>query len=196
MKHLSRCLPLILIMHCPFSAFAEDGEPSLVTSPEAVRCASETDCDRDPKHLEQFITGFYSWYVDSEVRIYHLHPGSRREVPYKEKEKKLYTMLTPSFAAFIEDYERRAKLEDEVLDSDFILHGSDYFPEWASTAYSKAIYVDAHSARLTVYLPTPPDKKLFPPAPYCKVHVTLQPAEGTWRVAATGGDERDCSSDD
>lgn len=188
--------PALAALMIVASPLAKEVTNTAIKPPILVECKPDATCDRDPMHLEKFVTGLYRWYVDSEVRIYHIHPALRRMLAREEKQKKLDTMLTPSFAGFIEDQIQRAQKGDyEALDSDFILQGNDYLPEWASTAYSKTLSVNDVAAKITVYLPIPRDKNFFPPAPYCKVHVTLKPSAGAWRIASTGGNETDCSKD-
>ena len=54
---------LMTLIFLPMLDDAYAKEITIYHPPALVACKSFKECDRDPRHLEVFISDFYKWYV-------------------------------------------------------------------------------------------------------------------------------------
>ncbi|MFN7226529.1 MAG: hypothetical protein ACK5UY_04670 [Holosporales bacterium] len=54
-----KMLFFFLLLCAALPAWAGDIQP-----PTLVPCKTAATCDRDPQHLEKFLTDFYRWYIE------------------------------------------------------------------------------------------------------------------------------------
>ena len=184
------CLLLVLFFSLP--AWARQGDAPL-SPPELV-----TASDHDPEHLAMFVTHFFRWWMDNELRNFQAGHGTKdgkeffkgkkeqfkeRELLDQETEETLKKTLTP---VLLHHYENFNGLEE--FNPIFPLGDSN--ESWRNTAFSQIVTLQNHTATLIVSLPPssvyePPNDKPF------QFRILLQTYQGTWRI----GGVRDISSE-
>jgi hypothetical protein len=157
--------------------------------PALVLCRSVADCDRDPKHLEDFVAGFYKWYVTSDPIRESLHdtsPPTPQKIIWdvvRAQDQILKDRLTPAFYHWVRVL---ALQEDPPSDprrcstgSNSITCVQELYEEqmYSTTAHTDSI--GTRTARVTVRLPTLADEVEYPP-----YHLTieLKAYRGNWRI--------------
>jgi hypothetical protein len=184
-------LGVLAVAFIPTASAADPTRPLPNNPPPAlVSCRSVADCDRDPKHLEDFVAGFYKWYTSLDV-VDHARlqdvPEEKRDAWLRQKGVEewriLKDRLTPAFYHWVTVL---ALQEDPPSDprrcstgSNSITCVQELYEEqmYSTTAHTDSI--GTRTARVTVRLPTLADEVEYPP-----YHLTieLKAYRGNWRI--------------
>jgi hypothetical protein len=183
---------ILLLIFFSLSAWGGQGDAPL-SPPELVPAS-----DHDPEHLTMFVTHFFRWWVDNDLRdvITYTKDGKefykdkkeifkQRQILDQEREKTLENSLTPVL------WETYKNSVGDVGVDDPIIPWNDSDDTWRDTIFSQIVTLQDHTATLIVSFPlinmgNPPDN-----APL-QLRILLQTQGGTWRIGgATEITDRD-----
>jgi hypothetical protein len=197
MKRLLCCFLSIFTLSAGSSmALAENTVDKAVMPPALVQCQSEKDCDRNAKHLEQFVADFYKWYAaSSEFTFSHaLHKLPREEFLKRKREHTeqedqiLKTMLSPSFYAWIFTFDKNGERAPNYKycsdDVNFITCSQDNLKVWMTYTTAQLIAKDSNSAVLIVRMPSSENRSSQNRMPLL-VSVQLKVLNGAWKIDGT-----------
>ncbi|MFM7621518.1 MAG: hypothetical protein ACKO57_00880, partial [Alphaproteobacteria bacterium] len=167
--------------------WAEPNNPHL-SPPELVPAS-----DRDPEHLSMFVTHFFRWWVDNNVRASETQGNTKdHTAALREREETLKTILMPSLWDRYQAYARHQGPAEELHPILPVFPIDTFETTWRETAYAKLEFVNEQSAQLIVSLPSINIIAPFPEHIFGKYSVyrdrsslclvTLAPYQGTWRV--------------
>ena len=189
---------LIILLLQPSLVLAKNAEEvPIIQPPTLVECKSEKFCDRDPEHLEKFVSDFYKWYIASKQFTFssalHKLPHETfikiKQAHNKEEDNFLKKLITPDFYQWIHNvsdnkYDRAETEKYCSQDINFFTCSQDYHEEWLYETKSKLIKINNYSATIIVFLPFPLDKSLKQPSPHL-ILVEVEVIEGNWRISGT-----------
>jgi hypothetical protein len=183
-----RNIILLLVLSFCLSAWAGQGDAPL--SPPTLISAS----DHDPEHLTMFVTHFFRWWVDNNVRASETQGNTKDHVAVlREREETLKKILMPTLWDRYQTYAGHAGPAEELHPILPVFPIDTFEATWRETAYSQLRSVDQRSAELIVFLPSITIIAPFPEHIFGKYSVyrdrsslclvTLAPYQGTWRIA-------------
>jgi hypothetical protein len=127
-------------------------------------CKSDTDCDRDPAHLTQFVTDFYKWFFDSS-KMEHIDWENKLNKPVYQ-------------AAFTRKFYNSLNKLLQNSDVNPISLSQDELYTWPSHIQSDLVY-GGSSPVIILMLGTPEERD--------SMLVDLKAENGTWRIANIRG---------
>ena len=183
---------ILLLIFFSLPAWAGQGDAPL-SPPELVPAS-----DHDPEHLTMFVTHFFRWWVDNELRYFQaghdikngkeVFKGKKeqfkeREILDQEREAFLEKSLSPPLWYHYKNF-------DGLEEFNPIFPLGDSNDSWRNTAFSQIVTLQDQTATLIVSLP--PSGVYEPPndAPF-QFRILLKTYQGTWRI----GEVRDVSSE-
>jgi hypothetical protein len=181
---------LLLLIPASSQAAEQKRPVPNIPPPALVLCKTDATCDRDPKHLEAFVTGFYKWYLALEPRRRSTHNGNPSDAEQQteidkigsEEEQTMSKALTPRFHRWVgslfQDKEPQPDPRYCSIDSNPFFCGQDWMDEWADTATARLVSIDKEKAIVHAILPWPES----PDTP--STEVTLKVTKGAWRIDA------------
>jgi hypothetical protein len=189
-----RPLCLLLVLFFSLTAWAGQGEAPL-SPPELIPAT-----DHDPEHLAMFVTHFFRWWMDNELRNFqagHDTKDGKEFFKGKKEQFKEREILDQEREAFLEKslsialWEIYKNSQGDVEASNPIIPWNDSDDTWRDTIFSQIVTLQDHTATLIVSFPlinmgNPPDN-----APL-QLRILLQTQKGTWRIGgATEITDRD-----
>jgi hypothetical protein len=188
-----RFLLFSLLLFLPASSQAAEQKRPVpnIPPPTPVLCKTDATCDRDPKHLEAFVTGFYRWYLGLDLR--------RNAVPWNtpptleqkaqidairhEKKQTMEEVMSPTFFAWVENlYKTEGGQEPNSrycsVGGDPITCTQDYTDEWIDKISSKHMFLRNKHAEIRVFRPWEGGIQAD------HLNVSLVVVSGTWRIDA------------
>jgi hypothetical protein len=183
-----RNIILLLVLSFSLSAWAGQGDAPL-SPPELVPAS-----DHDPEHLTMFVTHFFRWWVDNNVRASETEENTKEHAAVlREREETLKKTLMPSLWNQYQTYIKTQELiEEDGLVFPPLAPIDNFQTPWRETAYARLDFINNAAAQLTVSFP---ETIILAPRPewifdrYSDYRdrsslylVALKPYQGTWRI--------------
>jgi hypothetical protein len=140
------CIALALAALVSVSAMAKESAENIlkIQPPKLVECRTSATCDRDPKHLEDFVVQFYQWYNFTASRLYPARsPDAEAERGEFKKQVNQYisSALHRKYYSISEDN-----------DFDRILCAQDFFLDFPPKAI--LLSIESSSANMLIQFPS------------------------------------------
>jgi len=181
---------IIFLLVFSFSLPACAGQGDAPLSPPELIPATDHDAER----LSMFVTQFFRWWVDNNVRASETQGNTKDHVAVlREREETLKKTLMPSLWNQYQTYIKTQELiEEDGLVFPPLAPIDNFQTPWRETAYARLDFINNAAAQLTVSFP---ETIILAPRPewifdrYSDYRdrsslylVALKPYQGTWRI--------------
>jgi hypothetical protein len=185
---------LIIFSLISTSVSAKNSNPELVeiAPPKLVECKTKGICDHDQQHLEEFVRGFYNWYmVSSDLQFSPSWDKLSKEEHKKRLEahwKKEQNIIKQNITRHFQEWIDKGFVDGEMVDVPDDLYcgsGVNYFTcsqdigdDWINNASAELIAIGSNRAVLLVKMPPNPTPDQFSKT----LSVTIKPEGGFWKI--------------
>ena len=161
---------ILLLIFFSLPAWAGQGDAPL-SPPELVPAS-----DHDPEHLTMFVTHFFRWLLDNDLRYRNTSPDTQeRKHVLKEEADTIKKSITPPLRYHYEQNLRGLEETDPLFPL------GDWEDNWRNTAFSQIVTLQNQTATLIVSFPRyqVSDSPADTPS---QLRVLLEVQGGTWRI--------------
>jgi hypothetical protein len=144
------CRTIIVLVVYIFISGVSHAEILEVPPPRLVECNSPNSCDRNHENLEQFVKGFYEWYINNEDMWFRISKDEQAIAKYSSNKERVIRGLISS--DFFHHYKTVKPLEDDYNpkycypDTDTFLCAQDWDKEWFVKAKYRTVEISTTNA--------------------------------------------------
>ncbi len=161
---------ILLLIFFSLPAWGGQGDAPL-SPPELVPAS-----DHDPEHLTMFVTHFFRWLLDNDLRYRNTSPDTQeRKHVLKEEADTIKKSITPPLRYHYEQNLRGLEETDPLFPL------GDWEDNWRNTAFSQIVTLQNQTATLTVSFPPNQLRDLPCDTPF-QFRVLLKIYKGAWRI--------------